>query len=82
MARQKVTKMGHLTSSQRYTIATMKKKGYLQKEIAEVIGKDKSVVSRELKRNCDSRSGEYRADLAERKYAARQKLKHKKISFT
>ena len=74
--------MSHLTSSQRYTIATMKSKGYSQKVIAELIGKDKSVVSRELKRNSDLRSGEYRSDLADRKYAERQKTKRKKRYFT
>ena len=74
--------MSHLTSSQRYTIATMKNNGHSQKAIAQVIGKDKSVVSRELKRNRDLRSGEYRSDLADRKYAERQKLKKKKQYFT
>jgi IS30 family transposase len=49
--------MSHLKSAQRYTIATMKNKGYSQKEIAETIGKDESVVSRELRRNSDLRSG-------------------------
>ena len=82
MTRPKVTKMSHLTSSQRYTIASMKKSGHSQKAIAEAIGKDKSVVSRELKRNRDLRSGEYRSELADRKYAERQKTKRKKIYFT
>jgi len=74
--------MSHLTSSQRYTIATMKNNGYSQKAIAKTIDKDKSVVSRELKRNRDLRSGEYRPDLADRKYAERQKQKKKKKYFT
>jgi len=74
--------MGHLTSSQRYTIATMKNTGHSQKSIAAAIGKDKSVVSRELKRNRDLRSGEYRSDLADRKYAVRQKRKKKKVHLT
>jgi len=74
--------MSHLTSSQRYTIATMKNKGYSQKTISELIGKDKSVVSRELKRNRDLRTGEYRSDLADRKYRERQKMKKKKHHFT
>ena len=43
--------MGQITSEQRYTISAMLKQGYKQKEIAEAIGKDKSVVSREIKRN-------------------------------
>lgn len=74
--------MSHLTSAQRYTIASMKKSGYKQKDIAATIRKHKSVVSRELRRNCDARSGEYRSDLADKKYALRQKSKPKKIGFT
>jgi IS30 family transposase len=60
----------------------MKNTGHSQESIALAIGRDKSVVSRELKRNRDLRSGEYRSDLADRKYAARQKSKHKKKYLT
>jgi IS30 family transposase len=60
----------------------MKKQNYSQKEIAKAIGKDKSVVSRELKRNCDKRNGSYSSDLAQRKYNQRQKDKPKHIKFT
>ena len=74
--------MSHLTSSQRYTIAGMKNSGHSQKSMAQAIGKDKSVVSRELKRNRDLRSGEYRPGLADRKYCERQKMKRKKKHFT
>ena len=41
----------HLTREQRYTISVMHREGCSQKMIARAIGKDKSVVSRELKRN-------------------------------
>lgn len=74
--------MKHITVEQRYTISVMKKQGHNQKEIALAIEKDKSVVSRELKRNCDMRSGKYDFDLAQRKYQQRQKEKPKHISFT
>jgi IS30 family transposase len=73
--RPKLTTMSHLTREQRYTIAAMKQAGHSQKSISEAIGKDKSVVSRELSRNCDGRSGEYRADLAQRKCEQRRKCK-------
>ena len=53
-----------------------------QKDIALAIRKDKSVVSRELNRNCNNRDREYRADLAQRKYENRQKNKPKHIRFT
>ena len=74
--------MKHLTLEQRYTISQMKKQGYNQQKIAEVIGKDKSIVSRELKRNCDKRSGAYKASLAQRKYEQGQRDKPKQIKFT
>ena len=79
---QKLQNMSHLTVEQRYTIEVMKSNGYKQKDIAKAIGKDRSVVSRELKRNCDRRSGEYRHDLAQRKYHERQREKPKSIRFT
>ena len=54
--------MSHLTKEQRFTIFVMKQQGFRNNQIANVIGKDKSVISRELKRNCDKRSGQYRAE--------------------
>ena len=60
--------MKHIHEEQRYTISVMKKQNYSQKEISKAIGKDKSVVSRELKRNCDKRNGSYDHNLAQRKY--------------
>lgn len=81
-SRLKVEYMSHVTKSQRYTIEVMNEQGYKQKEIAKSIGKDKSVVSREISRNKDKRSGEYRSDLAQRKYEQRQKEKPKVIKFT
>ena len=74
--------MAHLTREQRYTIGLMINNGYNQKQIAKLIGRDKSVVSREIHRNRDLRSGKYRSDLAERKYRHRLKNKPKQKRFT
>ena len=74
--------MGHVTSAQRYTIEVMLAQGHKQKDIAATINKDKSVVSREIRRNCDKRSGEYKSDLADRKYEHRKRTKVKSIKFT
>jgi IS30 family transposase len=74
--------MSHLTFEQRYTIEVMCKENYSQKKIAAAIGKDKSVISRELKRNCDKRNAVYNAKLAHKKCLARHKNKNKKIYFT
>ena len=56
-------KKSHLTIDQRYEIQHQKEAGKNQTEIAILIGKDKSVVSRELKRNMNS-LGRYKAKQA------------------
>jgi IS30 family transposase len=43
----------------------MCKEGYEKNAIAKAINRDKSVVYRELNRNCDKRSGLYHHDLAQ-----------------
>lgn len=60
----------------------MLQSGYTQSEIARVINKDKSLVSRELRRNADARSKQYKHDLAQRKYLKRQAYKAKPRTFT
>lgn len=74
--------MSHVTEQQRYTIEVMLQQKYKQKEIAEAIGKDKSVVSREIRRNCDKRNGIYRFDLAQKKCELRhqEKSRYKKLT--
>ena len=74
--------MKHLTQEQRYTISVMLQKGFSQTYIAETIGKHKSVISREIKRNADKRTGEYKAELAQKKYKKRLKEKPRKKKFT
>lgn len=51
--------MSHLTQEQRYIIDVLRKEKNSQTDIAERIGRDKSVVCRELQRNSDKRSGGY-----------------------
>ena len=58
----------HLTREQRYAISCLYKQGCSQKLIAQAVGKDKSVVSRELKRNSNLKgrySFGYAQDMAE-----------------
>jgi IS30 family transposase len=43
-----------LTQEERYQIHALMKAGYSQTEIASMLGRDKSTISRELKRNQDS----------------------------
>jgi IS30 family transposase len=74
--------MSHLTSDQRYTISVMLKQGFSRQEIADTINIDKSVLSREIKRNSDKRNGEYNYDLAVRKCALRHEKKRKRIRLS
>ena len=74
--------MSHLTEKQRYTIQVMLEQKFTQTQIADTIGKHRSVVSREIHRNSDNRNGSYKSNLAERKYRKRIKEKPKKIIFT
>jgi len=80
--RPKKQEMAHLTLEQRYAIQYLRSEGLTQSAIAEKIGKDKSVISREIRRNCDMRNGAYRADLAHRKYQERLEQKPKCKKFT
>lgn len=74
--------MSHLSYAQRYTIEVLLTSGTRQKEIAEVLGLNKSVICREIQRNCDARNSNYKADLAQRKYESRQKSKPKHFKLT
>lgn len=74
--------MAHLTLVQRYQIESYRKVGIGISDIANFVGKDKSVISREIKRNADQRSGIYKAALADKKAQSRHKNKHKKITLT
>ena len=73
--------MTQLTSAQRYTISVMHKQGFKQKVIAETIKKDKSVVSRELRRNRNDR-GEYSYNHAQMLADIRKGRLRKKRTFT
>lgn len=74
--------MKHITVEQRYTISVMKQQGYKQKAIADAINKDKSVISRELKRNSDKRSKRYNWEQAHRKMERRKQEKPHVEKFT
>ena len=74
--------MSHLTEKERYTISVMLANGSRQTEIATALGRNKSVISREINRNKDQHNGEYRYDLAQRKTVSRHRHKPKKMVLT
>ena len=63
--------MAHLTYEQRYTIEVLLKTKKAKSEIAKTLSVDKSIIYREIKRNYDGRSGEYKAILTQYKYEFR-----------
>ena len=61
----------HLTLEEREKLLKYQAKGYSVTAIAKELGRDKSTISRELKRN--STSGEYLPVSAQRNYVKRRK---------
>jgi IS30 family transposase len=74
-------KMAHLTLNQRYKIELYHSMDRKLSDIAEYVGKGKSVIFREIKRNSDERSGVYKAELAQKKTEIRHKNKAKRTDF-
>ena len=56
----------------------MLQNGHSQKEIAEVIGKDKSTISREIRRNRDKKNGVYKSELTQKNIIKDKKKSQKK----
>ncbi len=60
----------------------MLEQGCSKTEIGNFIRKHKSIICREIARAKDQCTGEYKCELAERKYRQRQERKHKHVRFT
>ena len=74
--------MSLINIDQGYVIATMLQAEFSRKELCESIGKNKSVLSREIARNADKLRGRYEAGLAQRKCIERYVEKPKRQTFT
>jgi transposase, IS30 family len=70
----------HLTQEERYQIYAYKQTGKLSIKIAELIGRNKSTIYRELSRNTGNRG--YRPKQAQELASERHKLKPKSIKMT
>lgn len=74
----------HITREQRYEIDVLKRQGYSNARIAEIVGKNKSTIGRELRRNgregrygaatADKRAKQRRGDASRRAYRLTSKL--------
>ena len=67
----------HITREERYQIYALKKAGHKQYEIAEVLKRSESTISRELSRNCGRRG--YRPKQAHSKSVERQSINARTI---
>jgi IS30 family transposase len=74
--------MKHITSEERHTITYLISQNLSPATIAEKLGRHKSTITREIKRNCDQRNGKYSYGLAGRKAQYRQKFKAKRCDYT
>lgn len=72
------TKYTHLLQEEREQIFLLMQNGKNQKQIADIIGRDKSTISRELHRNLHQKFNVYLPDTATRKAQRRQEKSRKR----
>jgi len=71
-----------ITSEERYILATLRKQGFNQAQIAREIGRHRSTIGRELKRNSARFDGCYRPSKAIERTAGRRSRSRRNQRFT
>lgn len=71
-----------ITSEERYTIAALRREGFKQSEIARHLGRHRSTISRELRRNAARHDGAYRAHGAIERTSARRSRSRRNAQFS
>lgn len=61
-----------ITREERYTLAKLRRQGYSQAEMARILGRHPSTISREFRRNISRHDGHYRAEKAQEHANARR----------
>jgi transposase, IS30 family len=74
-------KYHQLTSGERYMISALRAQGCNQSEIARALGRDRSTVSREVRRNATTHDGHYRAAKAIEKASGRRSRSRRNQQF-
>jgi IS30 family transposase len=71
-----------ITSEERYILATLRKQGFNSSEIARELGRHRSTICRELKRNSARWDGHYRPSKAIERTAGRRSRSRRNQRFT
>ena len=71
-----------ITSEERYTIATLRREGYSQSRISRHLGRHRSTISREVRRNAARLDGAYRAQKAIERTNGRRSRSRRNRRFT
>ncbi len=71
-----------ITCGERYMLAALRRQGLKQSEIARQLGRHRSTISRELKRNCCALDGRYRVSKAQERTNGRRSRSRRNQRFT
>jgi IS30 family transposase len=71
-----------ITSEERYTIAALRREGFNQSQIARHLGRHRSTISRELRRNVARHDGAYRPHGAIERTSARRSRSRRNTQFS
>ena len=71
-----------ITSGERYMLSAWRMQGLNQSEIARQLGRHRSTISRELKRNSSASDGRYRVDTADERARGRRSRSRRNQQFT
>src|SRR5829696_4180193 len=71
-----------LSPEERYMLAALRRQGLNQAEIARSLGRHRSTVCRELRRNSTRAGGRYRASTAQERANGRRSCSRRNLRFT
>ena len=77
-----INKYHQLTHDERYSITALLRHGWTQAEIAMELGRSRSTISRELRRNVTHHDGRYRAERAQQYSVARRRRERRRSWFS
>lgn len=77
-----INKYHQLTHEERYSITALLRHGWTQAAIAMELGRSRSTISRELRRNVTRHDGHYRAEKAQQYSTARRRRERRRSWFS